>query len=83
MSAHHRIYGQGHFFPHNPVHAETGLRHPARGGRPTSDRWLLRSYRGDESMIDGLRCYGGIYLYRLEVGGYMVDLIWYLSVIEL
>ena len=31
-------------------------------------------------MIDGLRCYGGMYLYRLEVGGYMIDLIWYLSV---
>jgi hypothetical protein len=26
---------------------------------------LLRGYRGDESMIDGLRCYGGMYLYRL------------------
>jgi hypothetical protein len=25
---------------------------------------LLRDYREDESMIDGLRCYGGIYLYR-------------------
>jgi hypothetical protein len=26
---------------------------------------LLRSYTGDESMIDVLRCYGGMYLYRL------------------
>jgi hypothetical protein len=26
---------------------------------------LLLGYRGDESMIDGLRCYGGMYLYRL------------------
>jgi hypothetical protein len=25
---------------------------------------LLRGYRGDESMVDGLRCYGGMYLYR-------------------
>jgi hypothetical protein len=29
---------------------------------------LLRGYRGDESMIDGLRCYGGMYLYRLGGG---------------
>jgi hypothetical protein len=41
---------------------------------------LPRGYRGDESMIDGLRCYSSMYLYRLEVGGYMIDLIWYLSV---
>jgi hypothetical protein len=27
---------------------------------------LLRDYRGDESMVDGLRCYGGMYLYRLR-----------------
>jgi hypothetical protein len=26
---------------------------------------LLRGYRGDESRIDGLRCYGSMYLYRL------------------
>jgi hypothetical protein len=26
---------------------------------------LLRGYRADESMVDGLRCYGGIYLYRI------------------
>jgi hypothetical protein len=26
---------------------------------------LLRCYRGDESMIDGLICYGDMYLYRL------------------
>jgi hypothetical protein len=31
-------------------------------------------------MIDGLRCYGGMYLYRRKVGGYMIDLIWYLSI---
>jgi hypothetical protein len=24
---------------------------------------LLRGYREDESMVDGFRCYGGIYLY--------------------
>jgi hypothetical protein len=41
---------------------------------------LPRGYREDRFMIDGLRCYGGMYLYRLEVGGYMIDLIWYLSV---
>jgi|UPI0002207B6B hypothetical protein len=31
---------------------------------------LLRGYRGDESMImiDGLRCYGCMYLYRLGGG---------------
>jgi hypothetical protein len=29
---------------------------------------LLRGYRGDESMIDGLRCYGIMYLYRLGGG---------------
>jgi hypothetical protein len=29
---------------------------------------LVRGYRGDESMIDGLRCYGGMYLYRLGGG---------------
>jgi hypothetical protein len=27
---------------------------------------LLRDYRGDVSMIDGLRCYDGMYLYRLR-----------------
>jgi hypothetical protein len=26
---------------------------------------LLRGYRGDESMVECLRCYGGMYLYRL------------------
>jgi hypothetical protein len=29
---------------------------------------LLRGYRGDESMIDGLRCYGGMCFYRLGGG---------------
>jgi hypothetical protein len=33
---------------------------------------LPRGYRGDESMIDGLSCYGGIYLYRLG-GGWLHD----------
>jgi hypothetical protein len=33
---------------------------------------LLRSYRGDESMINDLRCYGGMYLYRLG-GGWLHD----------
>jgi hypothetical protein len=33
---------------------------------------LPRGYRGDESMIDGLRCYGGMYLYRLG-GGWLHD----------
>jgi hypothetical protein len=27
---------------------------------------LLRGYREDESMIDDLKCYGGMYLYRLR-----------------
>jgi hypothetical protein len=42
-----------------------GLRHPARGGRPNGEWWLLRGYGWVESLIDGLRCYGGMYLYRL------------------
>ena len=54
------------------VHAGTGLQHPACGGRPTGERWLLRGYGWDESLIDGLRCYGGMYLYRLE-GGWLHD----------
>jgi hypothetical protein len=33
---------------------------------------LLRGYKGDESMIDGLRCYGGMYFYRLG-GGWLHD----------
>jgi hypothetical protein len=33
---------------------------------------LLRGYRGDAYMIDGLRCYGGMYLYRLR-GGWLHD----------
>jgi hypothetical protein len=33
---------------------------------------LLRSYTRDESMIDVLRCYGGMYLYRLG-GGWLHD----------
>jgi hypothetical protein len=33
---------------------------------------LLRGYIGYESMIDGLRCYGGMYLYRLG-GGWLHD----------
>jgi hypothetical protein len=33
---------------------------------------LLRGYRGDESMVEGLRCYGGMYLYRLG-GGWLHD----------
>jgi hypothetical protein len=33
---------------------------------------LLRGYRGDESIIYGLRCYGGMYLYRLG-GGWLYD----------
>jgi hypothetical protein len=37
---------------------------------------LWRGYREDESMIDGLRCYGDMYLYRSEVGSYMTDLTW-------
>jgi hypothetical protein len=41
---------------------------------------LLRGYRGYESMVDALRCYGVMHLYRREVGGYMADIIWYLSV---
>jgi hypothetical protein len=30
-------------------------------------------------MVDGLKCYGDMYFYRQEVGGYMIDLIWYFS----
>jgi hypothetical protein len=44
---------------------------------------LLRGYRGYESMIDDLRCYDDIYLYRLGGGWlhkYTTDLICYLSV---
>jgi hypothetical protein len=37
---------------------------------------LLQGYRGDESMVDGLRCYNGMYLYRRVVDDYMIDLIW-------
>jgi hypothetical protein len=33
---------------------------------------LLRGYRGDESMVDGLRCFGDMYLYRLG-GGWLYD----------
>jgi hypothetical protein len=58
--------------PHDPVHARMRLRHPARDGRPTDERWLLRGYGWDESLIDGLRCYGGMYLYRLW-GGWLHD----------
>jgi hypothetical protein len=58
--------------PHDSVHARTGLRHPARGGRPIGERWLLRGYGWDKSLIDGLRCYGGMYLYRLG-GGWLHD----------
>jgi hypothetical protein len=72
VSAHHRIDGQGRFSPQKSVHAGTGLRHPARGGRPTGKLWLLRGYGWDESLIDGLRCYGGMYLYRLG-GGQLHD----------
>jgi hypothetical protein len=54
--------------PHNPVHVGTGLRHPLRGDRPTGERWLLRGYGWDESLIDDLRCYGGMYLYRVRDG---------------
>jgi hypothetical protein len=33
---------------------------------------LPRGYREDKFMIDGLRCYGGMYLYRLG-GGWLHD----------
>jgi hypothetical protein len=47
---------------------------------------LLRGYRGDESMIDGLSCYGDMYLYRLG-GGWLHDrsnivLIFYNSILS-
>jgi hypothetical protein len=58
--------------PHDPVHAGTGLRHSARGGRPTGEQWVLRGYGWDESLIDGLRCYSDMYLYRLG-GGWLHD----------
>jgi hypothetical protein len=68
---------------HDHVHAGTGLRHPTHGGRPTGEQWLLRGYEWDEYLIDGLMCYGSMYYIGREVGGYMIDLIWYLSVIIL
>jgi hypothetical protein len=40
---------------------------------------LLRGYRGDESMVDGLSCYSVMYN-RREWSSYMKDQIWYLSV---
>jgi hypothetical protein len=47
-----------------------------RSWRRTAVAWmaaaLLRGYIEDESMIDGLRCYSGIYLYRLG-GGWLYD----------
>jgi hypothetical protein len=58
--------------PHVPVHDGTEMRHPSRGGRPTGERWLLRGHGWDESLIDALRCYGGMYLYRLG-GGWLHD----------
>jgi hypothetical protein len=39
---------------------------------PTGERWLLRGYGWYESLIDGLRCYCGMYLYRLG-GGWLHD----------
>jgi hypothetical protein len=68
VSAHHQIDGRAVSPLHDFVHAGMGLRHPARGGRPTDERWLLRGYGWNESLIDGLRCYGGMYLYRLGSG---------------
>ena len=41
---------------------------------------LLRGYRGDVSMVEGLRWYDETYLYRQEVGDYVTDLILYLFV---
>jgi hypothetical protein len=41
---------------------------------------LLRGYKGDDSMVDGLRWYDETYLYRQEVGDYVTDLILYLFV---
>ena len=41
---------------------------------------LLRGYIGDESMVDALRCYGDMYLYKLGDGGYVKDLNWYLTI---
>jgi hypothetical protein len=38
----------------------TGLRHPTPGG--------CCEAMDDESLIDGLMCYGGMYLYRLGGG---------------
>jgi hypothetical protein len=58
--------------PHDPVHAGTGLRHPVHDGRPTGERWLLWGYGWYGSLINGLRCYDGMYLYRLG-GGWLHD----------
>jgi hypothetical protein len=66
--------------PHDPVHAGTGLRHPTRGGKPTGERWLLQGYGWDEFLIDDLRCYGSMYLYRLGDGWLHDRSIWYVSV---
>jgi hypothetical protein len=80
VNTHHWIDDQCYFSPYDLVHAGMGLRHPAYGGRPTGERWLLRGYGWTESLIDGLICYGGIYLYRLG-GGWLYDRSnWYLSV---
>jgi hypothetical protein len=51
---------------------------PAVPGPPTSG--VCCEAMDGMSLIDGLRCYGGMYLIGWEVGGYMIDLIWYLSV---
>jgi hypothetical protein len=66
--------------PHDPVHAGTGLWHPARGSRPTGERWLLRGYGWDESLMKVWGVMVACIYIGWEVGGYMIDLIWYLSV---
>jgi hypothetical protein len=65
VSAHHRIDGQSRFSP-----ARSCSRW--NGAVVSCPRWLLWSYGWGESLIDGLRCYGGMYLYRLG-GGWLHD----------
>jgi hypothetical protein len=65
VSAHHRIDGQGRFSPTRSCSRRNGA-------VASCPRWLLRGYGWDESLIDGLRCYGDMYLYRLR-GGWLHD----------
>jgi hypothetical protein len=66
VSAHHWIDGQGRFSPARYC--------SRRNGAATScPRWVRRGYGWDESLIDGLMCYGGMHLYWLG-GGWLYDI---------